>query len=472
MRVSRLVLASFMWLVGAATIQAQPERYELGRRLREFEAAWERQTDAEARRKAVPLLDRAVQTFFSFRLAEAARLMDQARFELLDPKPTADARWATSLVVKPETRFLDAAAPHLRTTLEPFYPAKESDPKDLVLRQALLDAHGMKVAGSETKVPLLPHQETLPTVNLPEGDFTLRYELCRDDAVLADGRIMIARAERIKERLAALRAAAESGKDAALNVEAATLRHHVNVLTKLAEGTAPETDYPAHRLLVEAETLAKVVAKNERYFDAQRTGEFWLAVPVDKTTAVVRIWIPEADPMTRPRPLVVALHGAGGSENMFFDTYGNGLVTKLARDRKWIVVAPRQGGGNLPRLVEELAKMYPVDPKRVFAVGHSMGCAQAMNFVSQSPRTFAAVAGLGGGGRVRGSDDLREVAFFVGVGVKDFALGGARGLRNQLQQLKVSQLVSKEYPDIEHLVIVQHALPDVFKFFDEVAAKR
>ena len=43
----------------------------------------------------------------------------------------------------------------------------------------------------------------------------------------------------------------------------------------------------------------------------------------------------------KPLPLVIALHGAGGSENMFFDAYGNGKIVDLCRKRGWLLVAPR-----------------------------------------------------------------------------------------------------------------------------------
>ena len=40
-------------VVSAPPLSAQPERYELGQRLRAFENAWERQTDAEARKRVL-----------------------------------------------------------------------------------------------------------------------------------------------------------------------------------------------------------------------------------------------------------------------------------------------------------------------------------------------------------------------------------------------------------------------------------
>ena len=59
---------------------AQFERYELGRRLRDFEVEWDRIEDAQAKARAGQSLKEAVKAFFSFRLGEAGRSISEARF--------------------------------------------------------------------------------------------------------------------------------------------------------------------------------------------------------------------------------------------------------------------------------------------------------------------------------------------------------------------------------------------------------
>jgi predicted peptidase len=110
-----------------------------------------------------------------------------------------------------------------------------------------------------------------------------------------------------------------------------------------------------------------------------------------------------------------------------------------------------------------------VDKKKVFLVGHSMGASQAVAAAGRSPDRFAAVAALGGGGRVAAGDGLKKVPFFVGVGDKDFALPGAEALDGALRKAGVKKVTYKKYDDVEHLLIVQLALRDVFKVFDTAA---
>ncbi|MFO0926855.1 MAG: hypothetical protein U0736_07405 [Gemmataceae bacterium] len=69
------------------------------------------------------------------------------------------------------------------------------------------------------------------------------------------------------------------------------------------------------------------------------------------------------------------------------------------------------------------------------------------------------------------SDGLKTVQFFVGVGERDFALGGARTLHQAYSSSRGEPGPGGTYPDVEHLTVVQHALPDVFAFFDSAAGR-
>src|SRR5262249_14666700 len=138
----------------------------------------------------------------------------------------------------------------------------------------------------------------------------------------------------------------------------------------------------------------------------------------------------------KPLPLVIALHGAGSSENLFFDGYGRGGIVRLCAERGWLLLAPRTEGlaFNFPAaaLVDEVNRLYPVDRKQVFVVGHSMGAMQAVRAAQDVPNLFAGVAALGGGGAVKMSPALKAVPFFIGVGTRDFLLPSAHALRESL----------------------------------------
>src|SRR5262249_60737832 len=79
-----------------------------------------------------------------------------------------------------------------------------------------------------------------------------------------------------------------------------------------------------------------------------------------------------------------------------------------------------------PAVIDALAKIHPIDTKKAFLIGHSMGAAQSVSLAGRKPERFAAVAALGGGGAFKATDGLKKVRFYVGVGEHDFALKSAK----------------------------------------------
>lgn len=447
---------------------AQVERLELGKRLRKFEKAWDGQTDAARRKEAASELQKAVASFFSFQLAEAGRALDQARYKLTEPKAVLDEkRWADSLHAQLERYFVEADLPTLAVTVAEFYSTGIMPPEGAAVRLTVVAAEGKPVRPPTIAgVTGLPQTVKLNLKEVPPGDYQLAFEVLVGGEVLAQASYGFSVARQLKDRLARL----EGGLDPLprRSTEGETARFLTRLLAELARDRVPETDYPAHRLLEEAEALTQA---KEPYYTAERAGQFWLALGTEPGPSVVRLQVPPGLSKEKPVPLVVALHGAGGSENLFFDGYGNGAVARLCQERGWLLVAPRIGFGglSLAAIVDELSRRYPVDTKRVFLVGHSMGAGQALSAVTASPTRYAAVAALGGGNALRRTNGLQDIPFFIGVGSLDFALRGAQALRDSLKRAEVKTVEYKEYPDIEHLVIVQVALPDVFAFFDRVA---
>jgi predicted peptidase len=171
--------------------------------------------------------------------------------------------------------------------------------------------------------------------------------------------------------------------------------------------------------------------------------------------------------------LVIALHGAGGSENMFFDSYGHGAIVELCRKRGWLLLAPRAEGGttaaSLAEMIESLSALYPVDRKHVFLVGHSMGAMQGVGHINRKPELFAGAALISGGGNLTAG--TKNLPIFVGVGADDFAITMSRQLQSGLKKAQVETSEYHEYTDCEHLFAVQDALPDIFAFFDKIIRK-
>jgi polyhydroxybutyrate depolymerase len=154
---------------------------------------------------------------------------------------------------------------------------------------------------------------------------------------------------------------------------------------------------------------------------------------VDRTAIVV-------DPVKKSDhpPLVFAFHGHGGTARFVsrrFDihrhwpeavvVYPQGLPTATSRDRQgsragWQNVAGMVGDRDLKffdAMLAECSKMYDVDPKRVYSMGHSNGAMMTYLLWQMRPQKLAAVAPVAGVFRQRVG--LEPLPCFVAGGLKD-----------------------------------------------------
>jgi predicted esterase len=471
----RTILSGAAILICTTSAAAQPRpdpaelpalRYELGQRLKRFEAAWEKHTGPEAHNSALKHVDKLTQQFFAFQFGEAGRSLDRAGFALIsDDEPAVSRQWAWSLYATPETRVVDGTAKELTVTVKPLYEVKGDMPKGLEVQLWFTDKQVTIL--KPDKFPLVV-KVPLP----PLGDFKgldrKLYFMVEAGKELRHTAIGVSQVRELKPRIEALKKTV-AGFSALDSIEKATARDRAELLADLAGGAVPETDLPAADLLANAEAMLD----GKLFYTAAKSGQFWLSVPTGaKAATAVRLFVPRGLDEKKPVPIVVALHGMGGSENLFFEGYGAGHTVTECRKRGWLLVAPRSGFGlggppPVPAILDELAKRYPIDPKRVFVVGHSMGAMHALDLVQKYPEKFAAVAALGGAGAVRNPKVFAELPAFVGVGEKDaLMLAAVRGLNKALAG-SAKKLTYKEYPHVEHMVIVREALPDVFEVFSK-----
>ncbi|MFN3242560.1 MAG: prolyl oligopeptidase family serine peptidase [Planctomycetota bacterium] len=465
MRRARGVALAALTALAAAALPAQGGRHELGLRLRAFERHLAEVPDPARRDAAFVELERAVQAFFRLDMASVAAAVDAADVALAGAEASADERFARSLQLQLGRRLVDAGSAQLQIEVSQLYEADA--------RQQLTFAWRVHDDAPWQRRPIaaVPFEIERELRDLPVGDHTFAWRIERDQQpVLARSMAFAAVADLDARLERVFAAAATARKITPKSIESATLPALANLLRTTLRRSAYETELAGRALLLEAERLVGWLddSREQHRYHGQRPGSFRLRVPTGRRTVAARLFAPAVD--QGRRPIVVALHGAGGSENLFFDGYGDGLCVELARRRGWFVVSPRNGMGfvDIASLVDALAERYPIDRERVFVVGHSMGAVQTMQNVSRRPDRFRAAAPIAGGGSVRASQAFARLPFFVCAGERDFGLGGARRLHRAIEAAGATASFRVD-PAVEHLAIVQVALPDVFAFFDEHA---
>ena len=453
--------------------RAETPRAELGKRLRRFEIAWQ-EADAPRRAAAVEPMTAAVRSFFTLQLQAAARHLDGAWFTVRSgeaPDPTERAAIATAVTATPV--LADTTAETLAVTFATFYETEQdaAGGAPARLRLSIVDGAGETRAQRQGDWAETGGTIQWQTGPLPAGDLTLVVEWLSEPQPIEIARIGLSRVERLRERLDALAAAANTWPEATPPTVRATVAALLPLFKALADGRGQETDFPAARLLRFVEGLrAGAPLQADTIREAARSGDLWLTLSTGRGEVPVRLRAP-AD-ATGPLPVLFLHHGAGGSENMFFDTCGAGRAAALGIERGWLVVAPRQGLFGLALDVEEMLDLlgdsFEIDSSRVFLVGHSMGAGQVAKQVGLHPETVAAAVALGGGAAAPAGEKAKQVPWLVAAGAADFGRPGAAALAKRLEAGGAT-VDFREYPDVEHMVIVQAALDDVFRFLDSVA---
>jgi predicted peptidase len=203
-------------------------------------------------------------------------------------------------------------------------------------------------------------------------------------------------------------------------------------------------------------------------------------------------------------PLIVALHGAGGTHDTLMD-WGKGMIKDLAEKHGYIVVTPlayplgssygqhynigipdsaRAGSGmsaeerkqsdelsekDVLNVMEITAKEYHVDRNRIYLVGHSRGALATWYYGAKYPEKWAGLAPIAGG--FLDTDypyqKLKGIPIIISQGGKDTAALPERA-RNQVSALEKAgqHPVYVEVADATHGSIVDAALAGIFDFFD------
>jgi len=198
----------------------------------------------------------------------------------------------------------------------------------------------------------------------------------------------------------------------------------------------------------------------------------------DGSTLPYRLLQP--DSMESPLPLVLLLHGAGerGDDNLA--QLGNGaaewlgsddarrqhpcifVLPQCPSDARWVEVDWSASSHRMPAaasrpmtlvqsLVEDLAASLPVDTRRMYVVGLSMGGFGTWDLISRWPQRFAAAVPICGGGDPGQAGPLRDLPLWAFHGARDSVVSVERS-RQMIAALRDlgGQPRYTELPEVAH----------------------
>lgn len=472
-------------------VEAQTERYELGKRLRRFEESWAKAAP-EQQLKSTPALQKAVSSFFGLQLNKAAAKLDDA---WLTVETQLAEDWKRELVpyrVKVNRAVFEIQAQlpaddeaqnqeSLQFSVEALYQNANNEKQKLESRIppqtpvaiALVDTSGTIVQKTETTWEEVSAGLKISLRENPPGDYRLRAVLTHQESAFEFLPVGVSLIEGVESRLEKLEQARNEKQSSLSDTLRASLGEYIVLIRQGRENFSAETDYPYQRLLALAEFIVDHPDESTTAItELAQSQDLWLVLAEKRKRVPVRIRAPELihDRVVGKLPVLFLFHGAGGSENMFFETYGAGDAVRLALERGWLVVAPRQGlvglSLNCEQMLNALEPFFSIDRSRVFLLGHSMGAAQVIQQVHLNPDLPRAAAAIGGGRPTREPVKIANLPWFVSAGELDFGREGAKSFHQSLVDAGATNAVYVEYPGIEHLVIVQAALPKAFEFFD------
>jgi predicted esterase len=227
-----------------------------------------------------------------------------------------------------------------------------------------------------------------------------------------------------------------------------------------------------------------------------RTGDMERHYPLAGAGEIMpyRVYVPKANAGAAAMPLVIALHGLGGTEDGFFDNYQK-LPPQLAEQHGFLmagvlgyrsdgfygsqimgaadVASKRRAEYSEKDVMEVLRLMkahYKVDESRIYLLGHSMGAIGAWYLGAAHPEIWAAIVPFSGAGSPPTVEKMKGIPQFVVHGDADNTVN-VNGSRTMVAAMKNAgiEVTYIEVPGGSHTDVV---VPNLPKAFDFMAAQR
>lgn len=210
--------------------------------------------------------------------------------------------------------------------------------------------------------------------------------------------------ERLQTAIVRARAEAPEGPAARMNLPLAMLK--LKKARMLEEGGGLWLGGNASEEIEEGLRLLEMLPRGEPYTPPKSTlVEVAYITRNDRTVQPFYVHIPQDYDPGRPWPLIVFLHGYVPSITVVDPWVLSDDFCQIAEENGCLLAIPYarrntdfQGVGEVDcfRVIEEMKRLYSIDPARIYLSGVSMGGMGAWNMALRHPGTFAAVTPISG----------------------------------------------------------------------------
>jgi len=334
-----------------------------------------------------------------------------------------------------------------------------------------------------------PYFFDLDLREVPDGPYLLNVEVSNQGQPIGSSSLQVALRKGVDDLAVQLEAAAAKAPEA-LRAE---LLFPVDRMKNVNRGRLELRTFDPDRDLAAAEAIAAAVKAGKDPF-AGRTGDIRRHYRLDAADEILpyRTYVPTSYTGTKAFPLIIALHGLGGTEDAFFDNYEKKLPP-LAESHGYIVAAPLGyrvdgsygwGLGTPPadpntkrtqdfseqdvmQVLARVRQLYRVDDSRIYLMGHSMGAIGTWKIAPKYPDIWAAIAPFSGSGAAETLQRIRTVPEIIVHGDADptVNVAGSRTMVAKLKELG-TEIKYIEVPGGLHSDVVAPNLAAVIEFFD------
>jgi len=334
-----------------------------------------------------------------------------------------------------------------------------------------------------------PYGLELDVHDVPDGTYQLNIEVLDGDRSLGTSTLLINLRKGLDDLVSRLEADAKKAPEDLR----ADILFPVDRMRNVNRAKIELRTFDPDKDFADAQTVATAARTGKNPF-ATRTGDFKRHYLLDSAGEIIpyRMYVPTSYNGSRAYPLIIALHGLGGTEDAFFENYDKAFPP-LAERHGYIVAGALGyrvdgsygwGLGTAPadpntrrtqdlseqdvmRVLELARKNYKIDNTRVYLMGHSMGGIGTWKLAPKYPDIWAAIAPFSGSGAPATLERIKHVPEFVVHGDNDPTVNvqGSRAMVAKMKELGI-EVKYVEVPGGNHGSVVAPNFAGMFDFFD------